>query len=201
MTRPIGRCVCWRGLKTTVLVSRDCSSACRIAWPAASLTASGSARPSKPAQASAAASVAWTSSSDSSPRASKEGIPLFCCSMAPCLRGLGFFQQLSGTKLHLVDAALQERGPHEIAEQRVRPVRPGAELGVEQARHEPRVIGQLDALDQAPVRRKPAEDHPVLAHHLAVFIVELEAVTVTLLHDLLTVRLVRVRAGQELARV
>src|SRR5256884_104422 len=162
ITRPCGRCAWWRGLKTTVAVNPDCSSAARMACPAASLTPSGFPLPRNPAHASAAASVACTSSNDSSRCASKEGIPLLCCSIF-VLGCLGFFQQLRGTKLHLVDPALQERRPHEIAEQRVRPVRARAELRVELARDKPRVVGELDDLDQASVGREPAEHHAPLA--------------------------------------
>src|SRR5207302_8265022 len=81
---------------------------------------------------------------------------------APCLSWLGclgLFEQLGGTKFHLVDPALEEGGPHEIAEQRVRPAWARSKLRMELARDEPRVVGQLDDLDEATVRRKPAEDH------------------------------------------
>src|SRR5258706_14502720 len=62
------------------------------------------------------------------------------------LGAFGLFQQLRRAKLHLVDAALQESSPDEVPEQRVRAVRPRAELGVELAPHEPRAIRQLDDL-------------------------------------------------------
>src|SRR5207244_254607 len=163
ITRPCGRCAWWRGLNTTVAVNPDCSSAARMACPAASLTPSGFPLPRNPAHASAAASVACTSSNDSSRCASKEGTPLLCCSIF-VLGCLGFFQQLRGTKLHPVDPALQERRPRDIAEQRVRPVRARAELRVELARDKPRVVGELDDLDQASVGREPAEHHAPLAH-------------------------------------
>src|SRR3989441_2533560 len=198
ITRPCGRCAWWRGLKTTVAVNPDCSSAPRMAWPAASLTPSGSPLPRNPAHASAAASVACTRSNGSSRCASKEGIPLLCCSIS-VLGCLGFFQQPRGTKLHLVDPALQERRPHEIAEQRVRTVRARAELRVELARDKPRVVGQLDDLDQASVGREPAEHHAPLAHHLTIFVVELEAMAVALVHDLLSIGLVCVGTRQQLA--
>src|SRR5438094_4533190 len=201
MTAPLGRCACGRGLRTTVPVTPEASSALRIASPAASLTASASPLPSKPAHASAAVSVAWRSPSPSSPSSPftgrwafpphswggvgeadegaapegpKPGIPLLCCSMV-LAGGLGLLQ-LRGTKLHLV-AALQERRLDEIAEKRMRPVRSRAELGMELAGHEPGVVDELDDLDQTAVGREPAEDHPRLAHHLPAFVVELEAVT------------------------
>src|SRR5262249_34553011 len=42
-----------------------------------------------------------------------------------------------------------ERGADEVAEERRRPRRAALELRVELARHEPRVVGQLDDFDQA----------------------------------------------------
>ena len=45
-----------------------------------------------------------------------------------------------------------ERGPDEVPEQRVGTVGTALELGVELARDEPRVIGQLDDLHQLAVR-------------------------------------------------
>src|SRR6267143_803763 len=189
-----------RGPSTTGPEMPDSSSTRLIASPATSLTRSGSPLPSSRAQASAAASVAWTSSSDSSPRAMNEGTAPLCCSMGP-LGGLGLFQQLRGTQLHLVDSALQERRSHEVPEKGVRAVRPGAELRMELARDEPWVVCQLDDLDQPAVRRHAAEHHAGLAHHLAVLVVELEAMAVTLVHDLLTVRLVRQRSGEQLAGI
>src|SRR5581483_11973394 len=98
---------------------------------------------------------------------------------------LVLFQQLRRPQLHLVDAALQERRPHEIAEERVRPVGPRAELGVELARDEPGVARELDDLDEPSVGRQAAEYEPGLAQRLAVLVVELEAVAVALVHDLL----------------
>ncbi|OLE80210.1 MAG: hypothetical protein AUG06_05490 [Actinobacteria bacterium 13_1_20CM_2_65_11] len=61
------------------------------------------------------------------------------------------------------------------------------------------MIGQLDDLHQPPVRRNAAEHHPRLAEGFAVLVVELEAVTVALVHDLFTVSLVRERPGDQLA--
>src|SRR5437899_3748081 len=116
------------------------------------------------------------------------------------LGGFGFFEQLRGAELHLV-AALQKSRLDEIPEQRVRPVGARAELGVELARDKPWRVRQLDDLDKAAVRRKAAEDHAGLAHHLAVLVVELEDVAVPLVDDLLSVRPMSVRSGQQLAGV
>src|SRR5579872_1645384 len=201
MTAPRWKYVWCLGLSTTVPLRPEASRARRIASLAASRMRSGSPLPMKRAHARAAASVARTSSSESSPRASEEGMAPRCCSMDPRLGSIGLFQELGGAQFHLVDAALQERGADEVPEQRVRPVRPGAELGVELARHEPRVLRQLDDLDQSPVGRHAAEDHPVLVHHLAVLVVELEAMAVALVDDFLAISLERARARQQLARV
>src|SRR2546421_3691492 len=48
-------------------------------------------------------------------------------------------------------AMLLARRPHEAGEQRVRPCRPGLELRMELTSDEPRVIGELDDLDQRAV--------------------------------------------------
>jgi hypothetical protein len=63
------------------------------------------------------------------------------------------------------------------------------------------VTRKLDDLDQPAVWRHAAEDHPRVAQRLAVFIVELEPVTVALVHHLFTICLVSKRTGQKLARV
>src|SRR5437868_3099238 len=171
-----------------------------MASPADSLTPLGSPLPSIAAHASAAASLACTSSKESSPWAAKEGMPLRCCSMG-LLGVLGFFQQLCGTELHLVDAALQESRAHEIAEERVRAVGSRAKLRVELARDKPGVVGQLDDLDEPSIGRHAAEHHARFAHHLAVLVVELEAVAMALVHDLFPIRLVGAGAWLELAWV
>src|ERR1051325_2507125 len=186
---PGARAATWRGLRTTVPLIAELDSASRIATPAAALTPSASPLPRNTEPARAAASVAWTSSTDRSPRSWKDGMPLLCCSMGPLGRRLWLFQQLRRPELHLV-AALEESSLDEILEQRVRSIGTGTELWVELARHEPRMIRQLDDLNQATVGRHAAEDHAVLVHHLAVLVVELEAVPVPLVDDLLPIRLV-----------
>ena len=66
----------------------------------------------------------------------------------------------------------------EFAEERVRPVRAAAELGVELDADEEGVVPQLHDLDEAAVRRDAAGDQPGLGQLLAVGVVELEAVAV-----------------------
>src|SRR5437867_11268898 len=135
MTAPCGRCACGRGLRMTVPVMPEDSSARRIASPATSLTASASPLPRRPAHASAAASVTCTRLRPRSSRRSllvgswaagpagpEEGMPLPCCSNCSFLVGLlGFLQQLRRPQLELI-AALEVGGLDEIAEERMRPV-------------------------------------------------------------------------------
>ena len=76
------------------------------------------------------------------------------------------------------------RRGHEPVEQRVRPFRPRLELGMELARHEPRVVLQLDDLDEPAVRRLAGQQHAGRLERRAVAVVDLEAVAVTLVDDL-----------------
>jgi hypothetical protein len=87
------------------------------------------------------------------------------------------------------------------AEQRVRPVGPRAELGVELAGHEPGMLAQLDYLHQPPVGRLAREDHARLLERLAVAVADLEAVAVALVDDLLAVGLRGLGAGRQPRRV
>jgi len=64
-----------------------------------------------------------------------------------------------------------------------------------------RVVAELDDLDQAAVRRAAREHHASIRKQFAIVIVELEAVTMTLVHHRLTVGLGRARPGSELAGV
>src|SRR5450759_4862570 len=198
---PDARLASLRGPSTMLPPRPESSSTRLIVSPAISLTRSGSPLPSMRAQARAAASVAWTSSSESSRRAWNEGIPLVCCSTVESLGAFCLFQQLRGAKLHLVDAALQKCGPYEVPEQRVRAVGPRAELWMELACDKPRVIRELDDLDQPSIGRHAAEHHTRVAHHLAILVVELEAMAVALVNDLFAVSLVGQRAWEQPARV
>src|SRR6266508_678872 len=84
------------------------------------------------------------------------------------------------------DGALGRGGPtgvrrsHELPEERVRPRGPGPELWMELPPHEERVVRELDDLDQSSVGREPREDLMVVG-------VDLVAVPMTLVHDLLPV--------------
>ena len=74
-------------------------------------------------------------------------------------------------------------GGNEAFEEGVRLVRLAAELGMELARYEERVLRQLYDLDQPPIRRLPAEDEIRLQEAFAVGVVELVAMAVSLIDD------------------
>src|SRR5579885_3741318 len=76
-----------------------------------------------------------------------------------------------------------QRGGHEAAVQRVRPVRAGPVLGVELGADEPRVAGQLDDLHQLALRVDARDPEAVAREDRQVVVVHLEAVPVPLLHE------------------
>ena len=102
-----------------------------------------------------------------------------------------------------VRSAARTRGrSDELAEERSRPRRPGLELRMELARHEPRVIGQLDDLDEPPALERARDDEPRPDELVAEVVVDLVAVPVALEHDRLApVRLARARPVRELDRL
>src|SRR5258706_6467891 len=94
-----------------------------------------------------------------------------------------------------------QRGAHEAREQRVGAHRPRLELRVELAADEPRVIGQLDHLDERAVRRQPRATHPELGEDIAVRIGDLVAVAVSLAHFARAVHLGHARPGAQPAGI
>src|SRR5207237_10149815 len=84
-----------------------------------------------------------------------------------------------------------ERGAHERGGQRMRPGRTTLELGMSLRCDEERVLrlGKLDELHEEIVGRGARQHHAVLLEDLPVAVVELIAVTVTLVHDLFAVDL------------
>jgi hypothetical protein len=68
----------------------------------------------------------------------------------------------------------------EAGEQRVRPVGARLEFGVELAADEPRVVRELDHLDERPVGRQPAEAEPVTLERRAEAVGDLVPVPVAL---------------------
>ena len=92
-----------------------------------------------------------------------------------------------------------QRGGDELAEERRRPRRPRLELRMELRRDEPRVVGELDDLDEPALLERPADDEAALDELLAVRVVDLVAVPVALGdHRLAAVDLARVRPFGEL---
>src|SRR5205823_1120712 len=96
-------------------------------------------------------------------------------------------------------ARAPERRLDELTEKRCRPRRPRLELGVELRGHEPRVVRQLDDLDEAALLEGAADDQAGVDEPLAVGVVDLVAVAVTLCdHRLAAVDLARPAAVDEL---
>src|SRR3954447_23489427 len=96
---------------------------------------------------------------------------------------------------------MRERGGDESLEERRRPCRARLELGMELARHEPRMVGQLDDLDEAPLLERAGDDEPGRKELLAVEVVHLVAVAVALEDDRVAVQLARARAIGDLDRL
>ena len=107
----------------------------------------------------------------------------------------------NGGQLRLAAVAQASAVDDEAVEQRVRALRPGLELGVELAGDEPRVVAQLDDLDEAAVGRHAGQEHARALEGLAVAVVHLEPVAVPLVDDLLAVHRAGLRARQQLGRV
>jgi len=86
---------------------------------------------------------------------------------------------LGGSGAHAGAGAIAlERCDDELAEERRGSCRARLELRVELARDEPRVIGQLDDLDETALLERPRDDEPVLDELVAVLVVDLVAVAV-----------------------
>src|SRR4029450_1646977 len=88
------------------------------------------------------------------------------------------------------------RGADELAEQRVRPRRSRAELGVELTGHEERVTLELDDLDESAVRRQTREHETLARQRLVVRGVDLVPVAMAFVDDGLTVDLRRAGARE-----
>ena len=83
----------------------------------------------------------------------------------------------------------------------MRPVGTGLELGVELAGHEPRMVRQLDDLDQAAIGRLTGQHHARTLERRAIAVVHLEPVAVSLVDDLLAVDRRGLRARGEARRI
>src|SRR4029453_17718534 len=91
------------------------------------------------------------------------------------------------------------RGADELAEQRVRPRRSRAELGVELTGHEERVTLELDDLDESAVRRQTREHETLARQRLVVRGVDLVPVAMAFVDDGLAVDLRRAGAWHDVA--
>src|SRR5437763_12112228 len=99
-------------------------------------------------------------------------------------------------------ARTAERGLDELAEERRRPRRPRLELRMELRGDEPRVVRQLDDLDQAPLLEGAADDEAGVDEPLAVGVVDLVTVPVAFGdHRLAAVDVTRPGAVDELDRL
>ena len=107
----------------------------------------------------------------------------------------------TGDEDRLAAVADGEGRRHEPVEQRVRPLGPRLELRVELAGHEPRVVLELDDLDEPAVGRLAGQHHAGRLERLAVAVVHLEAVAMPLVDDLLAVDRGGLRAGRQLGRI
>ena len=93
------------------------------------------------------------------------------------------------------------RGGDEALEQRMRLVRLAQKFRMELAGDEKRMVLQLDDFDQFAVRRKAAENKAGLLEFFAVGVVEFVAVAVAFVDDKRAVKLARLRADDQLARL
>ena len=103
--------------------------------------------------------------------------------------------------LCLFDLYVGQRCLDEVAEQRMRIVRAGLELRMSLRSHKPRMILDLDHLDQAVIRQGTGDDQSLLREFLTVFVVELITMAMTLLDLSLAVSSQRMRALTQFARI
>src|SRR4051812_3620676 len=98
-------------------------------------------------------------------------------------------------------ALVRVAGVDESGEERVRLERLRLELGMELHRHVPRVLRQLEDLDELPVQRAADDLQPLVGQRLLVEAVELVAVAMALVDHVAAVERVRLRAGAQLAGI
>src|SRR6185312_13206195 len=90
------------------------------------------------------------------------------------------WRDLPGMEVRLAAVGHRQRAGDEPVEQRVGAIGPALELRVELAGDEPRVVAQLDDLDEPSVRRLPGQRHARRLEGLPVAVVDLEPVTMPL---------------------
>src|SRR6188508_3705638 len=91
-------------------------------------------------------------------------------------------------------------GAHKSEEKRMRAMRPALELGVELARDEIGMVGDLDDLHQASIRRGAADKQSRALEALAILVVHFPAVAMALADFVLTVELGGQAPRSDLAR-
>src|SRR5829696_7150703 len=79
----------------------------------------------------------------------------------------------------------------------MRAFRPGLELGMELAGDEPRMVLELDDLDEPAIRRLARQHHAGGFEHWAIPVVDLEPVAVALVDDLTAVHRRRLRPWRQ----
>src|SRR3954449_10881635 len=94
-------------------------------------------------------------------------------------------------------ACPRQGGADELTEQWRRPRRARLELRMELAGNEPRMVRQLDDLDEAAALKRARDHEPCIDELRAVVVVDLVPVPVPLVDDRLAVRLLRARARDQ----
>src|SRR5689334_17084155 len=92
-------------------------------------------------------------------------------------------------------------GVDEPGEQRMWLLRLALELRMELHRHVPRMVRQLDDLDELPVERAAHHLQPLVRQRLLVEAVELVAMAMTLVDDVGAIQTVRERSRLQLTRI
>src|SRR5882762_9553301 len=92
-------------------------------------------------------------------------------------------------------------GTDEVAEEGRGPRRTRLELRMELARDEPRMVGQLDDLDQAAFLERSGDHQASLRERRPIVVVDLVTVPVALVHDRLAVRVMRTSSVDHLDRL
>ena len=97
--------------------------------------------------------------------------------------------------------AMFERGGNETVEQRMGLGWAALEFGVGLARHEPRMVRQLDHLGETAIGRDARNHHAGLLELAAILVVHLVTMAMALIDDLFAIDIERLGALFELARI
>src|SRR3954463_8829135 len=137
--------------------------------------------PSLTASSASASPMRTLSSSDSTTHgpAMRNGLLSAANLVAMSVRQLGQLARRRGACLELPEI---DRGAHKPGEQRMGTHRPRLELGMKLATDEPRMLRQLDHLDERAVGRQPGRPQAVLRQDIAVRVRYLVTVAMPLAH-------------------